>query len=172
MAYINFSNENERVKNLQETLRRFGILTDNPEFMVGVDGNFDEATRKAVTDFQKINGIKPTGIPDNDTWSRLQSNLRIAEAAGGSSRPISIFPLTRTIFIGEISDLVQIIQIMLSEIGILQDFRTKIPINGVYDTSTANAVKEFQNNTGIPVTGTVDLPTWNRLAIEFNNTEQ
>lgn len=172
MAYINFSIESERVKNLQETLRRFGILTNNPEFLVGVDGNFDEATRKAVSDFQTMSGLNPSGIPDNETWSRLQSDLKIAETAGGSSRPISIFPRTRTISIGEISDLVQIIQIMLSEIGILQDFKTKIPQNGVYDNSTANVIKEFQNNTGIPVTGIIDLPTWNRLAIEFNNVEQ
>ena len=38
--------------------------------------------------------------------------------------------------------------------------------SGVYDNDTANAVRQFQGMMGIPITGYVDLVTWNILMDE------
>ena len=37
----------------------------------GVDGHFGRRTRKALKDFQRNNGLTPTGVADQDTWSAL-----------------------------------------------------------------------------------------------------
>jgi uncharacterized protein YgiM (DUF1202 family) len=36
-------------------------------------------------------------------------------------------------------------------------------VNGIYDATTQAAVREFQRVNGLPVTGTVDAATWNKL---------
>jgi len=42
-----------------------------------------------------------------------------------------------------------------------------IAIDGVYDTRTRNAVIDAQRNSGLPMTGTVDLATWNAIYSEY-----
>ena len=43
------------------------------------------------------------------------------------------------------------------------------PENGVFDTTTEDAVKQFQAGFGLPVTGTIDYETW-RAIYDFYNT--
>ncbi len=40
-------------------------------------------------------------------------------------------------------------------------------ITGIFDTSTATAVRAFQTATGLPVTGQVDGPTWARFLVRL-----
>ena len=40
----------------------------------------------------------------------------------------------------------------------------KITADGIYGPVTANAVKEFQSVFGLPATGKVDDPTWDRIS--------
>ena len=37
------------------------------------------------------------------------------------------------------------------------------PLDGIYDTRTREAVRAFQESAGLPITGEVDLVTWERL---------
>lgn len=49
---------------------------------------------------------------------------------------------------------------------------TKIPKiipDGIFSIETIDAVKAFQNEYGMPVTGEVDERTWNALVTEFDN---
>ena len=66
-----------------------------------------------------------------------------------------------------ISQPVRSLQTMLRTIGKAggQDI-TVIP-DGFYGTQTRNAVSVFQQSRGIPSTGAVDQPTWERIAAEF-----
>lgn len=41
-------------------------------------------------------------------------------------------------------------------------------ISGVYDSLTENAVRRFQQQYGLPVTGQTDLTTWDRIVQEAN----
>lgn len=41
-------------------------------------------------------------------------------------------------------------------------------ISGVYDSSTEDAVKRFQQRFGLPITGQTDLNTWDRIVHESN----
>lgn len=44
--------------------------------------------------------------------------------------------------------------------------------DGIYDNKTREAVKEFQKTYGLPVTGIVDLITWNKLIGEYDKYER
>ena len=52
----------------------------------------------------------------------------------------------------------------------LEKEKTGLPlvaIDGVYDMRTRNAVMDAQRNSGLPMTGTVDLATWNAIYGEY-----
>ena len=69
---------------------------------------------------------------------------------------------------GERHDLVMILQIMLCELKLYYDDFGAVGLCGVYDSATEEAVRTYQRICGMPETGCVDVPTWNRLAEEFN----
>lgn len=84
--------------------------------------------------------------------------------------PIKPFPCISdyVVSVGCHDDLVDVIQIMLRMLNIYYDCFGNVPIGGMYDISTENAIKAFQSANGLGVTGCVDLLTWNRLAEEYN----
>lgn len=41
------------------------------------------------------------------------------------------------------------------------------PVDGIFDTRTAEALQEFQRLRGLPVTGTADFETWERLYTDY-----
>lgn len=89
-----------------------------------------------------------------------------------AARPSSIspFPDRRGYEVrrGERHDLVTVIQIMLCALKLYYDTLGAVNVGGVFDLQTEKAVTAFQKINGIPMTGRVDVTTWNRLAGEFN----
>ena len=70
---------------------------------------------------------------------------------------------------GERSELVFISQLMLNAVRLNYDI-PQVGVNGLYDTQTANAVKEYQRINRLPVTGWIDPDTWDALAEDYNLT--
>ena len=70
---------------------------------------------------------------------------------------------------GERSELVFIAQLMLNSVGLNHNI-SPLPVSGIYDSATAEAVTSFQKAARIPVTGDIDFITWDRLAEEYNLT--
>ena len=71
-------------------------------------------------------------------------------------------------FIGEKSDIIYIIQILLSAIAVVyDDFETIVP-SGTFDQKTSDAVGRFQKFNQLPITGIVDKRTWDALANNYN----
>ncbi|CAB4866031.1 unannotated protein [freshwater metagenome] len=56
-----------------------------------------------------------------------------------------------------VRDVVKVVQQRLADIGI------SVTVDGIYGNRTQNAVKNFQKNSGLPVTGIVDRNTWAAL---------
>ena len=71
--------------------------------------------------------------------------------------------------LGEISELVMFIQIMLNALSLYYDL-PHIPAGGEYDSLTSEAVRLFQKFNRLDMTGNVDSVTWDRLAEEYNLT--
>jgi murein L,D-transpeptidase YcbB/YkuD len=56
-------------RNIQAALKNAGFYNDS------IDGKIGKATKKAIMEFQKANGLKPDGIVGDKTWARLSRYL-------------------------------------------------------------------------------------------------
>ena len=63
----------------------------------------------------------------------------------------------------EIQNSIRHIQELLRTLQIAEGGRVTVPIDGIYDTATIEAVRVFQNENGLPITGEVDAATYNKL---------
>ncbi len=152
-----------------QTMLRLLSQTDPLLPVVNPDGIYGPETEKAVLAFQVGAGLPPTGIVDFGTWTAItnayQNSLRLTR------RGLALFPFPGgeyTVGKGEESDLVYIIQIMLSGIDVAYDIFDDIDISGVYDEKTEEAVRIFQKINRLSETGIVDSATWDRLALDHN----
>ncbi len=151
-----------------QTMLRLLAQTDGSVPSVNPDGIFGPETERAVLAFQSNTGLSPTGIVDFGTWTAITTAYRSTRAFTQKGIALFPFPPGYTVERNEKSDLVCIIQIMLSGIDVAYDSFSDIKISGIYDESTENAVRLFQKINRLPQTGTVDITTWNRLATDHN----
>ncbi len=164
-------NDPEIVREAQDKLRSLGIIYEIDELRIPTSGTFDDVTDFAVRSFQRRYGITETGKIDSDTWERLKRESDLAVKLSGPRRSISPYPSGRnnTVNNGERSELVFITQLMLNALSLYYDF-PYVPINGIFDTDTSAAVREFQLKNMMEATGILDPLTWDLLADEYNIT--
>jgi len=74
-AYLRFTNTGEDVRRLQMRLQELGYLMDNT-----VTGNYSAATRDAVTQFQRANGLTPDGVAGPQTITALWKDTTLVSA--------------------------------------------------------------------------------------------
>ena len=161
----------DAILNIQTYLRKLGY-TGNGGIPVPLDSIYDSVTKEAVTSFQRANGIFPSGIVNKITWDLLY--LQYTQKIGDELEARGIFPFPSTptdyeVSIGTSSALVAIIQLLLDELEVKYDVFENIKIDGVYDESTAQAIRRFQEISGLDPTGSVNRSTWNRLVRECSN---
>ena len=137
--------------------------------VINPDGIYGKETAEAVRTFQASRRLPVTGVVDYETWTAIvnayQYILYITSSAGG------IYPFQPRSYVtamGEKSDLVAIIQLVLSALSVAYDQFEPLCITGVYDAKTAQTVKAFQNANLLPQTGLVDRETWDALAQNYN----
>ena len=132
------------VKTLQESLIAAGINVAG-----GADGIFGPGTRSAVTSFQSMRGLPPTGEVDAATLSALTAAPAASNAGAG------------VIAVGTQSPEIKALQEALIRFGVY------LPkgANGIFDASTQRGIRNFQTWNGLPVTGALDAATTARLAI-------
>ncbi|MGM9637497.1 MAG: peptidoglycan-binding protein [Eubacteriales bacterium] len=136
------------------------------------DGVYGSLTRQAVSDFQSLSGIRPTGIVDYLTW-----NLLVREAGQALARrtaAIGIYPFASilrggSVRVGEVSDLVRIMQIMLSSLSLYDLEGTEQ--TGTFDSQTEEALQKFQALHRLEPDGILNLVTWNALADAYNRAQ-
>lgn len=134
---------------------------------------FDAATEEAVKAFQRIFNLTPDGIVGKSTWYKIKEvyagvkklseltseGLTISEAA-------RIYP--RTLTPGTVAEAVRTVQYYLSFISFYFDNIDFIPLTGVYDEQTENAVRAFQQTYGLKPDGIVGRATFNKLTEVYN----
>lgn len=157
------------------------------------DGIYGAETRSAAALFQLMRGLPVTGAVDFATWNELsraaavcpatscvQPDGTTASACTAKSCSAPIYPFdpsllaARRLSPGDRSDLVTIVQIMLAALSLRY---TSFPkpssladesAAGFFGSATEAAVRSFQLTNALPVTGAVDLATWNSLAVQYN----
>lgn len=169
--YYDYRDEEARIRILQEMLRYIARASGDPALNVAVDGRYDRGTENAVRAFQRKYGISETGRVDYATWQKIREVYGTYRADGGGG----LFPFPDAhggIRAGEKSSLVLILQIMLDSIRIFYDGYGEVPLSGVYDRATEEAIRAFQRANLLDVTGVTDRITWNRLAAAYNFAER
>ena len=158
----------DEVRTLQLRLNR---ISDNYPAIPKIalpDGVFSFDTEDAVKKFQETFGLTPDGIVGNATWYRIlflyNAVKRLNEL---NSEGITLSEVTKQ-FAGEskLGDSGVAIRNIQYFLDYLSEFYEEIPsieIDGIFGTATENAVKAFQRLFEIPISGTVDLQTYDAL---------
>ena len=158
----------DEVRTLQLRLNR---ISDNYPAIPKIalpDGVFSFDTEDAVKKFQETFGLDPDGIVGNATWYKIlflyNAVKRLNEL---NSEGITLSEVTKQYAgeskIGDSGDNIRNIQYFLNY---LAEFYSEIPqiaIDGIYGRDTESAVKAFQRLFDLPITGVVDLPTYDVL---------
>ena len=61
---------------------------------------------------------------------------------------------------------IEILQRYLRQLSYFEEL-TPVPVDGIYGSETAEAVREFQRRAGLPVTGLVDRETWDAIYLAY-----
>lgn len=158
----------DEVRTLQLRLNR---ISDNYPAIPKIarpDGVFSFDTEDAVKSFQETFSLDADGIVGKATWYKIlfvyNAVKRLNEL---NSEGITLSEVTKQYAgeskLGDSGSAVKNIQYFLNY---LSEFYSEIPrvaIDGVYGKATESAVKAFQRLFELPVTGSVDLSTYDTL---------
>ena len=158
----------DEVRQIQIRLNR---ISDNypsiPKIAIP-DGVFAEDTEDSVRRFQEIFSLVPDGIVGDATWYRIQliynavKRLNELNSEGIALDEVSQQYAGQTQE-GDVGTAVTNIQYLLAYLALFYDAIPPIAVDGVFGPATADAVRSFQRYFDLPVTGSVDLATWDVL---------
>ncbi len=158
----------KEVYELQYMLRKIAQITGEIP-LINPDGIYGEDTRAAVRDFQAQNGITPNGEVGRQTWDAIFEKYKESIYMVSQAEPIYPFPSpSYTSQSGERSDIIVLIQLILSALAVVYDDFEDIVISGENDAKTQEALKRFQGYNGLAQTGVLDKRTWDAAAKSFN----
>lgn len=138
------------------------------------NGIFGTDTEAAVRAFQRIFNLTPNGIVDKSTWYRIKKYYIGVKGLGelvseGITLEEAQIPFASKLTFGMQGDEIRILQYYLNVIGYFNPDLALLPINGIFDEQTQNAVIAFQNFYGVPATGDVGIETWEMLSTVYND---
>jgi peptidoglycan hydrolase-like protein with peptidoglycan-binding domain len=117
-------------------------------------GSYLNLTRAAVEAIQRANGIKATGVVDQNTWTALGVTT-FAQFQALPTSPTAQQAALPTLQFGDKSDAVKKLQILL---GVT-------PVTGGFFDKTRAAVTTAQSAAKLTANGVVDQATWNALGV-------
>lgn len=132
------------------------------------NGIFDVKTEDAVKRFQEIFFLPVTGEVDKATWYKIKRifvgvrRLNELNSIGISVEEANL-PYEEELIEGSSGNQVKAIQYYLNVLAYFNGNLNTLPIDGVYGADTVNAVETFQQFYSLPVTGTVNRETWNKI---------
>jgi peptidoglycan hydrolase-like protein with peptidoglycan-binding domain len=131
---IKLGDAGDDVRRLQRAFARTKVLGPDD-----VDGTFGPKTEQAVKDFQQSNGLAVDGVVGPLTWSHIHPYREASP----------------TLQAGSLGPVVAMLQ------GVLKTgFGYNGAIDGMFGPATEAVVRQFQANSGPPVTGVMDERTW------------
>lgn len=133
-------------------------------------GVYGSGTTASVKSFQREFQLPETGEADTQTWDEIQNVYFdvFSQVSPGNAFPEGQYP-GYVIKLNSFGAYVLQMQQYMNAIARKYCPKIFVPENGVFDTTTEDAVKQFQAGFGLPVTGTIDYETW-RAIYDFYNT--
>ena len=173
---LRFGSQGKAVRELQTSLKKLGYYTGL------VDGDFGESTKRAVTAFQRANGLTADGVAGSGTLNRLFASSAKSATVTAVPRPTASprptlrptqSPIPPNIYVlvtpapygyyptlrrGMYGNPVQEMQEALRNQGYYYG-----ATDGYYGEGTENAVKSFQRTNGLDVDGVAGPATLRTL---------
>ena len=150
----------DAVAELQRALIASGVYVPG-----GADGVFGQATKTAVANYQRWNGLAVTGVVDATMSSKLGLGNAPTTAPATPTAPAAPTKATNPAFagmtVGARGENVKVLQRALIAAGIT----VRGGADGVFGTMTATALKSYQKAKGLSATGVVDDATISGLAL-------
>ena len=167
MEYFSSLDDKGFVLQIQQILRDLNFLEYNVG-RVGVDGIYDDGTRREVMLFQEKYGLPKTGTVDYETWEILNKVWELRAEEEALARAVYILPRVEKYEIQPYAkdNTLFIIQHMLETVS--RDYEDiSVELNGVYDEATQNAIRSFKRKNLLDDTAVIDARVFNRLADEY-----
>ena len=153
---IQWESEGDDVKQYQQRLVELGYLQKKY-----VTGKFNQPTVDATKAFQRTNDLKVDGAAGPESLKLIYSDdalnadgVRVGDLLMSASDPVS-----EVLIAGMTGEQVRRVQSRLSELGYL----SASFVNGVYDSNTQQAVRQFQQANGLTSDGAAGSATQSRL---------
>lgn len=155
------------VRSLQTMLRTIAQVTP-ARYVPEADGVYSRRTASAVAEFQRRNGLNPTGVTDQNTWERIVREYEPARVEAERAQPLQItLNPGQVIGPGEEHHIVLLVQTILITMGLLLEGFPSPEHTGVLDPETERAILAFQIQSGLRPTGKIDKQTWKALALQY-----
>lgn len=155
------------VRSLQTMLR---VLAEDDRRLSTVvpDGIYGPVTMNAVSAFQRQNGIRVTGITDQETWDRIVDRYEPALTRVGKAQPIeALIDPGRVFRNGEQNPYIYLLQGMLMQLALDHPTIPTPGFGGILDEETQDSLRAFQKLSALPETGEFDRITWKHLVLQF-----
>lgn len=155
------------IRSLQTMLRTIASVEPG-QVNVMPDGIYGPQTAEAVRSFQRRMGLPVTGTVDGATHAAIVQAYDRAWTEADKAWPLQVTldPL-QVIRRGERSNIVYLVQSMLTVMSLLHPEIPKPGHTGILDPATVESLAAFQGYAELPPTGELDKRTWKALAIQF-----
>lgn len=166
---LKIGDSGNNVKIIQTQLDRISRNYPAIPKIENLNGIFGVDTENAVRKFQEIFSVPISGQVDKATWYAIKRYYtgvkRLSElvAEGITLEEVSL-PFDTVVSEGMFGTEVRTVQYYLNIIAYFNSNLEPVPLNGVFDSQTVDAVRRFQEFYGLPVTGIVDNATWNMIS--------
>ena len=169
-----FGDKGPHVVAVQTAIMRNGFTLNG-----GATGVFNKSTQRALKNFQKVVGLKATGVVDTATakvlkvaaasTTTVQATTTTVQATTTTVAPTTtttpavVYPLTTSTLPvrGAKGDAVVALQKALKAAGL----EVKGGIDGAFGSGTTSTIATFQTSKGLTATGVLDIPTAVALAL-------
>lgn len=156
------------VRSLQTMLRTIAQVTP-ARYVPEADGVYAQRTASAVADFQRRNGLSPTGVTDQATWERIVREYEPARVESEKAQPVQVtLNPGQIIGPGEDHHILYLVQTMLITLGLLWEGFPIPEHTGILDPETERSLLALQLQSGLRPTGKLDKQTWKLLALAYS----
>ncbi len=163
----------EDVRTIQQQLNRISANYPSIPKIPETNGVFEETTRRAVEQFQRIFNLTPDGQVGKGTWYKLKQIYNgVKDLSELYSEGITITEAQRQyrtlLQPGNTGTDVATLQYYLDFIASFYDAIPDIAIDSVFGEQTRNAVLAFQRQFGLPEDGIVGRQTWYAIQDQYD----
>ena len=170
---LDLGDSGEDVRTIQRQLNRIGANYPSIPKIPDTNGIFEEGTRRAVLQFQRIFNLEPDGRVGKATWYKIKQIYNgVKSLSELYSEGISISEAQRqfrtVLQFGDKGTDVSTLQYYLDFLGFFYDTLPDISIDGIFGKETENAVLAFQQQFNLPQDGIVGRQTWYKIQDQYD----